>query len=307
MRSEVLFHSTKTLLKTMDLTRTIMEHILRKTHVVAIVIAVFVVAGAGIWLAGCDANRIDAEAAISTEEVLAALTSATTEGEATTAIQQLIDKTGLDGSQGASTYRAFGLGKVSRSQLAKDLAAYNKGELAERSFGSVFEDARSGGEPIADDLESTVMVFDAVVADALLDVEDPSAAFVLAIAARGAQLPDAGEGIDSEAAASPVQARLFNAWLSVHGAAMDVYSGKKKGPPGRGGPPGGGPPGGGPPWGHAACDVSDDCPGAATKATICHKPGTPAQKTMCVPLPALQGHLGHGDHCGPCHDQGAAG
>ncbi len=36
------------------------------------------------------------------------------------------------------------------------------------------------------------------------------------------------------------------------------------------------------------------------RVTICHKPGTPAQKTMTLPQPAVQGHLGHGDTLGPC-------
>jgi hypothetical protein len=36
------------------------------------------------------------------------------------------------------------------------------------------------------------------------------------------------------------------------------------------------------------------------KVTICHKPGTPAEKTMEVPKSAVDGHLGHGDHPGPC-------
>jgi hypothetical protein len=33
---------------------------------------------------------------------------------------------------------------------------------------------------------------------------------------------------------------------------------------------------------------------------ICHKPGTPAQKTLVIPFKALKGHLGHGDTKGPC-------
>ena len=33
---------------------------------------------------------------------------------------------------------------------------------------------------------------------------------------------------------------------------------------------------------------------------ICHKPGTPAEKTKLVPLSALPGHAGHGDTIGPC-------
>jgi hypothetical protein len=36
------------------------------------------------------------------------------------------------------------------------------------------------------------------------------------------------------------------------------------------------------------------------KETICHKPGTPAEKTMEVPHSAVEGHLGHGDRLGPC-------
>jgi hypothetical protein len=36
------------------------------------------------------------------------------------------------------------------------------------------------------------------------------------------------------------------------------------------------------------------------KITICHKPGTPAEKTLRIPIEALDGHLGHGDMIGPC-------
>src|SRR5215216_2865216 len=36
------------------------------------------------------------------------------------------------------------------------------------------------------------------------------------------------------------------------------------------------------------------------KETICHKPGTPEEKTMEVPKSAVDGHLRHGDHLGPC-------
>lgn len=40
--------------------------------------------------------------------------------------------------------------------------------------------------------------------------------------------------------------------------------------------------------------------GKCKKVTICHKPGTPAQKTLVIPLDALPAHLGHGDVIGPC-------
>jgi hypothetical protein len=36
--------------------------------------------------------------------------------------------------------------------------------------------------------------------------------------------------------------------------------------------------------------------------TICHKPGTPAQKTLVIPEAALAGHLGHGDVLTPCEE-----
>ena len=36
------------------------------------------------------------------------------------------------------------------------------------------------------------------------------------------------------------------------------------------------------------------------RVTICHKPGSPGQKTMTLPLPAAQAHLGHGDVPGAC-------
>jgi hypothetical protein len=39
---------------------------------------------------------------------------------------------------------------------------------------------------------------------------------------------------------------------------------------------------------------------AQDKVTICHKPGTPAEKTMDLPPQAVAGHIGHGDTMGPC-------
>jgi hypothetical protein len=36
------------------------------------------------------------------------------------------------------------------------------------------------------------------------------------------------------------------------------------------------------------------------KITICHKPGTKAEKTITVPEPAVKSHLAHGDHLGAC-------
>jgi hypothetical protein len=41
-------------------------------------------------------------------------------------------------------------------------------------------------------------------------------------------------------------------------------------------------------------------PTATLRITICHKPGTPAQKTLVLPEPAIPGHLEHGDTLGPC-------
>ncbi len=38
-----------------------------------------------------------------------------------------------------------------------------------------------------------------------------------------------------------------------------------------------------------------------TKVEVCHKPGTPAEKTMMLPLVSLRGHLNHGDTLGACH------
>ncbi len=41
-------------------------------------------------------------------------------------------------------------------------------------------------------------------------------------------------------------------------------------------------------------------PDGHTLVTICHQPGTPAQKTMQIPQTAVPGHLGHGDVRGGC-------
>ncbi len=37
--------------------------------------------------------------------------------------------------------------------------------------------------------------------------------------------------------------------------------------------------------------------------TICHKPGTPAEKTLVLPASAGPGHLQHGDYEGICEEQ----
>jgi hypothetical protein len=40
--------------------------------------------------------------------------------------------------------------------------------------------------------------------------------------------------------------------------------------------------------------------GKCKRVTLCHKPGTPAEKVLVIPIRALSGHLGHGDTMGPC-------
>lgn len=39
------------------------------------------------------------------------------------------------------------------------------------------------------------------------------------------------------------------------------------------------------------------------RGTLCHKPGTPAEKTLTLPLSAHPGHLGHGDTLGACGER----
>lgn len=41
--------------------------------------------------------------------------------------------------------------------------------------------------------------------------------------------------------------------------------------------------------------------------TICHKPGSPAEQTMTIPLAALPAHLGHGDFIGSCEEEAPGG
>jgi hypothetical protein len=45
---------------------------------------------------------------------------------------------------------------------------------------------------------------------------------------------------------------------------------------------------------------NSDGNGGGDDGTICHKPDTPAEKTMTVNSSAMKGHLGHGDTLGPC-------
>ena len=59
------------------------------------------------------------------------------------------------------------------------------------------------------------------------------------------------------------------------------------------------------PWVSSGCSTAEEygyivecC--ILEEVTICHKPGTPAQKTLIIPVQALPGHLGHGDTLGSC-------
>jgi len=40
--------------------------------------------------------------------------------------------------------------------------------------------------------------------------------------------------------------------------------------------------------------------GAESKATVCHKPGTPAERTLVVAEAAVEAHTAHGDSVGEC-------
>jgi len=266
-------------------------HLMKSTA--PLLVVAFVIAGVGMWLSGCDFNKVEQEAATSTQDILAALAAADTETEASTAIQALVEKTDLDGSSGASMYRDFGLKKAERADLAASLAAYNRGELSsEASLADVFQNAGVSENAVTADVDATMKVFKEVVADALRDPDDPNAAFILAIATNLPRVPESSSALDHAAKASPLQVRLFSAWLTKHGPLMDVYARERSAPAG---------------LFQAQCDVDETCPGEAAMARICHMPGTPAQQTICVALPAVEGHLDHGDACGVCetiHDQG---
>ncbi len=43
-----------------------------------------------------------------------------------------------------------------------------------------------------------------------------------------------------------------------------------------------------------------ETPTTTARFLICHKPGTPAEKTLSLPAPPIPGHLRHGDTLGPC-------
>lgn len=46
----------------------------------------------------------------------------------------------------------------------------------------------------------------------------------------------------------------------------------------------------------------DPAPAEADLVVICHRPVTPAQKTLFVSSAAVSAHMGHGDTPGPCGD-----
>ncbi|MCX6175304.1 MAG: hypothetical protein NTZ27_11180 [Ignavibacteriales bacterium] len=53
-------------------------------------------------------------------------------------------------------------------------------------------------------------------------------------------------------------------------------------------------------YGTVTVYVSNNTSGTSGKTILCHKPGTPAQKTMDILNSAVSGHIGHGDTYGTC-------
>lgn len=101
--------------------------------------------------------------------------------------------------------------------------------------------------------------------------------------------------------------------LALLAAAVVPISAGKPGPPGGEKSKGGEPPGqskpkknegkGQPPGLRAPEPKPEPDEAAGEMVTICHKPGTPAQQTLRVALPALQAHLNHGDEEGACDSE----
>lgn len=53
----------------------------------------------------------------------------------------------------------------------------------------------------------------------------------------------------------------------------------------------------------AAMVVPAHAAGLSNSVTICHKPGSPAEKTLNLPQSAIQGHLNHGDQLNACEER----
>jgi hypothetical protein len=53
-------------------------------------------------------------------------------------------------------------------------------------------------------------------------------------------------------------------------------------------------------FGVSGVGLADEPPGPPDKVTICHKPGTPDEATLTLPVNAAEVHLQHGDTEGPC-------
>lgn len=58
-----------------------------------------------------------------------------------------------------------------------------------------------------------------------------------------------------------------------------------------------------PPCEGEECGDDEEPEEGPVEVTLCHKPGTGAEKTISVPAPAVPGHLGHGDYLGECEDE----
>jgi len=149
-----------------------------------------------VWWA-CETNKVNVGPAepspLSTAQILGELANSSTQQEAETAITHLLEKTGVGIPVKGSKYGDYVLTDRFVSELATEHLLFRNGQ-DNSTWEEMFEVQKllSQGDWIQDvDFDGAVARLREEAAAALKDPENPNNALLLAIAAKGAAIPEA--------------------------------------------------------------------------------------------------------------------
>ena len=170
-----------------------------------------------LWVCSAEKIGLQEPSSATTSEIVAGLANARTQLEAETAVENLLDKTGVGRQIRGSRYIDYFLPDGFVSDLAKNQLLYLDDNNYALTWGEVFEieqiildDERFSGV----DFESVVTRFRQQANTALLNSEAPENAMLIAMAADGANMPRTIPLYRASDIVSPVQDFLFKVWLA---------------------------------------------------------------------------------------------
>ncbi|GEM_PF-2371487 len=184
-----------------------------------VALAFALTSAAAVWWA-CETNKVNVGPAepspLSTAQVLGELANSKTQQETEIAITHLLEKTGVGIPVKGSKYGEYILTDRFVSELATEHLLFRNGQ-ENTTWEEMFEVQKllSQGDWTQDvDFDGAVARFREEATAALNDPESPNNALLLAMAAKGAAIPETIPLFERTEAISPLQEALFDAWVN---------------------------------------------------------------------------------------------